>query len=332
MLAAALVVVAGAILGVAGFAVEQSHANWRPHVVRTASGWRITEPGAGIGDPTLAGGHLAWQDGPYTVLMDLRTGRSRLVGDGENAGSVASPALSNSGVVWEEAAGGGQRSYVYAFDFATGRRLLLGQADTLPTTPAVSGATAFWLSDGGIVGCGLAGGKPTVITEQAGVGQFLMAAGSLVAWSQQGSAGAPFQITLHDRATGETTRLRLPGETPGAVFEPPILASDTLAWLRADRHGSTASITTYDVETLTEREVVAGRVLVGPGFDGATVVWAQPSGGGDTILALALGAATPVTVAHVAGGVQSVLVSGDVVAWWMRTASSSWIETARLPS
>jgi hypothetical protein len=332
VLAAALVVAAGAVLGVAGFAVEQTHANWHPHVARTATGWRITEPGAGIGDPALSGDRLAWQDGPYTVLMDLDTGRSRLVGDGLNAGSVASPAISHRGLAWEEAAGGSRRrSYVYAFDFATGRRLLLGQADTAPTTPAVSGAMAYWPSAGHVIGCRMSGGKPRVIGAAAGSGQFLMAAGSLVAWSQQGSPGAPFQITLHDTVSGSTAQLRLPGETPGAVFDPPILAAGTLAWLRADRSDATTSITTYDMETLTEHEVVARRGLVGPGFDGFTVVWAQPSGGGDAIMALTLGATTPVTIAHVAAGVQSVLVSGDAVAWWMRTASQSWIETTRLP-
>ena len=36
-------------------------------------------------------------------------------------------------------------------------------------------------------------------------------------------------------------------------------------------------------------------------------------------------------IAHVTADVQSVLVSGDRVAWWARSASRSWIETARLP-
>ena len=333
MLVAVLVVVAGAVLGVAGFAVDQTHANWGPHVARTASGWRITEPGAGIGDPALAGDRLAWQDGPYTVLMDLDTGGTRLVGDGLNAASVASPAISHRGLAWEEAVGGNKhRSYVYAFDFATGRRLLLGHADTSPTTPAVSITMVYWWSDGNVMGCRLSGGEPRVIAAKGGIGQFLMAAGSLVAWSQQGSPGAPFEITLHDTASGDTAQLRLPGETPGAVFDPPILAAGTLAWLRADKRDSTASITTYTMETLTEHAVTSGRALVGPGFDGSTVVWAQPSGDGEAIMALTLGATTPVTVAHVVAGVQSVLVSGDTVAWWMRTSNRSWIETARLPS
>jgi len=329
------VVVAGAIIGVAGFFVEQSHTDWRPQVTRTSAGFRITEPGAGIGDPALAGDHLAWQDGPYTLVMDLRTGRTRLVGDGVNAGSVASPAVSIDGVVWEEAAGGsGRRAGVYAFDFATGRRLVLGQADTAPTTPALSGADVYWLSGASgdqVVGCRLTGGSPTVIAHQTGIGQFLMADGTVVARSGQGSAGAPFALTVHDVASAATADLRLPGQTPGAVFEPPILAGEILAWLRADASDSAAAITTYDLTTLAERQIVQGRGLVGPGFDGQTVVWAQPSGTGDAIMALRLSASAPVTVAHVPASVQSVTVSGDTVAWWVRTASRSWIETARLP-
>jgi hypothetical protein len=333
VLAATLVVVAGAILGVAGFAVEQSRADWHPHVVRTAAGWRISEPGAGMGDPALAGDHLAWQDGPSTVVMDLRSGRSRLIGDGVNAGSVASPAVSASGVVWEECpADTTRRSCVYGFDFATGRRLLLGEAATPPTTPALSGAAVYWLSGDEVIGCDLAGGEPAPIAQQTGIGPFLMASGALVAWSQQASPGAPFQLTLHDATAGTTAPLRLPGQTPGTVFDPPVLADGTLAWLRSDRRDSTASITTYDLQTLTERQAAVGRGLVGPGFDGETVVWAQPAGAGAAIMASSRDDATPVTVAHVATGVQSVLVSGDTVAWWMRTANRSWIETTRLPS
>jgi hypothetical protein len=159
-----------------------------------------------------------------------------------------------------------------------------------------------------------------------------MASSPLVAWSQQGSPDAPFELTLYDSTTGTLSPLRLPGQTPGAVFEPPILADETIAWLRADTADPAATITTYDLASLAERQIVQGRGLVGPGFDGSTVVWAQPSGNGDAIMAQPLGTDAPVTVAQVAAGVQSVVVSGDTVAWWIRTATRSWIETARLPS
>ena len=78
---------------------------------------------------------------------------------------------------------------------------------------------------------------------------------------------------------------------------------------------------------------MSGRALVGPGFDGATVVWAQPASGGagDDVMGMRVASGGVFRIAHVTADVQSVLVGGDRVAWWVRTASRSWIETTRLP-
>ena len=125
LLAALLVVVCGAIIGVAGFAFEQAHADWRPHATRTATGWRVTQPVLGVNGPALAGGHLAWQAGPYTIVMDLRSGKTKLVGAAADAQSVEPPAVSSAAAVWVELSGEPhQRTVVYSYDFASRRRQL----------------------------------------------------------------------------------------------------------------------------------------------------------------------------------------------------------------
>ncbi len=338
MLVAAVVVVVGAILGVAGFALEQAHADWRPQATRTAHGWRVSQPYLGINQPALAGDHLAWQAGPYTIVMDLSSGKAKLVGAARDAQSLTPPAVSSRAVLWLEYTGpGAQRTLVYAYDFSSHRRQRLLETSAGLDTPAVAGATVYWLRGKGsataVVACDIAGGRRRVLATGDGLGPFLLADGSLVVWSHQGQPTAPFTLTVFDRADGTTTDLALPGQTPGAIFDTPVLANGTLAWLRMDKLSGLATISTYDLRTLSGRQIAAGRALVAPGFDGATVVWAQPAtgGAGYVVMGQRLAGGGAFRIARVAAGLQSVMVSGDTVAWWMRTGSQSWIETARMP-
>ena len=337
MLVAALVVVAGAILGVAGFAYDQGHASWHPRVARTSTGWRVTQPDGDINDPALAGDHLVWQNGPYSIVLDARSGKTKLIGAGSDAQSVLPPVVSQDAAAWLESAGGDRsRTLLYLYDFASDRRRVLPASASGLEQPALTPGTVYWLRGHGgataVVACDIAGGRRSVLATGDGLGPFLLADGSLVAWSHQDAPGAAFTLSVHDLTLGTTTDLDLPGQTPGAVFDTPILAGGALAWLRLSKEGL-ATITTYDLETLAERQIVSGRGLVGPGFDGATVVWAQPAstGTGDDVMGQRLAGGGAFRIAQVTAGVQSVLVSGDRVAWWVRTASHAWIETTRLP-
>ena len=337
MLVAALVVVVGAILGVAGFAYDQAHADWRPQLTRTATGWRVTQRWGDINDPALAGDHLVWQDGPDTILMDADSGKTRLIGAARDTQSVMPPVISSGATSWIEFTGNArQRTLLYLYDFASQRRrLLLTTTDNLDPQ-AVAASTVYWLRAQGaataVVACDAATGRRRVLASGSDLGPFLMSDGALVAWSHQDAPDASFTLTVYDLTLRTTTDVDLPGQTPGAVFDTPVLARGTLAWLRRSGDGL-ATITTYDLDTLAQRQVATGRGLVGPGFDGATVVWAQPAdgGSGDDVMGLRLAGGDPFRIARVTGSVQSVLVSGDRVAWWVRTASHSWIETARLP-
>ena len=71
-LVAALVLLAGAVVGAGGFLLEQATSNWRPHAVRTQTGWRITETRMlRFGGLALCDQRLAWQDGSSILLFDL---------------------------------------------------------------------------------------------------------------------------------------------------------------------------------------------------------------------------------------------------------------------
>jgi hypothetical protein len=329
--------VVGAIIGVAGFAFEQTHTDWRPHATRTARGWRVTQPYLGINAPVMAGDHLAWQSGPYTITMDLRSGSSRLIGNAGDAQSLTPPAVSPSAAMWIEYTPGAQeKTLVYAYDFSSHRRQRLLETSADLDTPAVAGSTVYWLRGQGsataVVACDIASGRRRVLATGSGLGPFLLAGGSLVAWSHQGQPLGPFTLTVLDTAGGTTTGLTLPGQTSGAIFETPILAGGTLAWLRTDKQSAAAAISTYDLRTLVARQIAAGRDLVAPAFDGATVVWAQPAaGGGDDVMGQRLAGGAAFRIARVPEGVESVMVSGDRVAWWVGRGSLSWVEISRLP-
>jgi hypothetical protein len=338
LLVAALVVVMGAIVGVAGFAYDQAHGTWHPHVSRTGTGWRVTQPDGDINDPALAGDHLVWQNGPNTIVLDLSSGKALLIGVAQDAQSVMPPVVSSAAAAWLELTGDArQQTLLYLYDFSSHRRRLLLSTAAGLDPPAMGPDAVYWLrgrsSATAVVACDIGSGRRSILATGSDLGPFLMTDGSLVAWSHQDAPGSSFTLTVRNLALGTTTDIDLPGQSPGAVFDTPILAGGTLAWLRLSQDGF-ATITTYDLNTLTEHEVVSGRALVGPGFDGTTVVWAQPASGGagDDVMGLRLSGGAAFRIAHVTADVQSVLVSGDRVAWWVRTASRSWIETARLPA
>src|SRR5450759_4359122 len=100
LLISALILLAGAVLGAAGFVFEQSRATWRPQVAATSAGWRIsTSHGLQLGGSALGADHLAWEAGPFTLLTDLGSGMSRLLGAAATAGSASAPAISGRFVV-----------------------------------------------------------------------------------------------------------------------------------------------------------------------------------------------------------------------------------------
>ncbi len=333
---AALIVVVGAVVGVAGFAWEQAHAGWRPHVVAMQGGWRVSQPSLGVEAPSLAGDHAAWSAGPYTVVMDLRSGKTRLIGDARDAQSLAPPDVSERAATWAEyASGPDDTNLVYAYDFSSGRRQrLLETHAPLIAAPVVAGDTVTWLSGTGsaatVVSCDPATGRRRVLARGSHLGPFLFADGPFVAWSRQARPEAPFALVVVDTSTNEVSDLTLPDQS-GASFDAPILADDTLVWQRSA--GQSSTVNAYDLGTLVGHVVASGPLVGAPGFDGVTVAWAQREAGGAgfEIMSRRLSGGAVVRVARVAQNVQSVMVSGATVAWWAGSGQRSYLQTARLP-
>ena len=110
LLVSGLILLVGAALGAAGFVFEQARATWRPQVAPANNGWHIsTSHGLQLGGSALGGDHLAWEAGPFTLLTDLRSGGSRLLGAAATAGSASAPSLADRFVVWLEAPASGYR-------------------------------------------------------------------------------------------------------------------------------------------------------------------------------------------------------------------------------
>ena len=334
MLAAGLVIAVGALLGVAGFAVDQARATWRPVVTKTASGWRISQPHLGVDQPALAAGRLVWTAGAYTVMADLASGRSKLLGVAGSPHSVFPPRISSRFVVWQDVTGStSQQSRVFSYDIQVGRRQHW-PTGPLDSEPVVCGTSAYWASPAtsdtdAVVVCDLETGRRRVLAEVSHFVGWLTADNDFVVWARQPAPQAQFTLTLFELATGTARDLVLPGQSPGSHFGEPVLAGGVLVWLRMPASGS-STIESDDLRTAAATLVATGAGLTAPAFDGATVVWAQQNGT-DTVVYGRRPSGDVLTIATVKAPVASVMVSGRTVAWWAGVGADSWVATTELP-
>ncbi len=342
LLVSALVLLAGAVLGAAGFVFEQTHATWRPQVSATSAGWRIsTSHGLRLGGSALGGDHLAWEAGPFTLLTDLRSGKSRLLGAAATAGRASAPSMSDRFVVWLEApASGSQAAVVWVYEISRGRRARVEGAQGISQSPAVSGTTAVWAADGGgagspqIRGADLVTGRHFLLGE--GGGGELIIGGTLVAWAAaRPGPPAPLVITVVDLADGRRWSIAPYPEGQEGSLLGIALAGRTLVWARATSAAPADQILAYDLDRPAVRVIAQATDLVPPAADGDLVVWAQPSAeGGTQVVGVRLSGGEPFPIASVPGGsVRSLLVSGKTVAWHVAGALlfDTYLQTARLP-
>jgi hypothetical protein len=340
LLLSGLILLAGAALGAGGFVLEQSQATWRPQVTATGSGWHIsTSHGLRLGSAGLGGERLAWEAGPFTVLTDLRSGRSRLLGAADIAGGASPPSVSDRFVVWLQApAYGASGAAVWVYDVARGRRTRLEGIHGISQSPAVSGTTAVWetFARGGaqqIDGVDLVTGRRFSLGPSGGASQ-LVISGSLVAWvAPRPGPPAPPVITVVDLADGHRWHVAPYPLSQGSDVLGIALAGRTLVWGRSTPADD--EILTYDLDTAAVRMIAQGVGHSPLAADGDLVVWAQPSPAGDTrVVGLRLSGGQPFTMATVSGGmVRDVYVSGKTVAW--NVAGSllfdTYLQTTRLP-
>jgi hypothetical protein len=337
---ALLVLLVGAIAGGGMFALEQSSVTWRPHATSTASGWRIAGPhGLPIHDAALSSGHLAWVSGPYTVMFDLSTGKSKLLGIARHAGADAPATVSELYAAWlEEADSGGLSIWTYQFSSSARRRL----SDTpgVVWAPALSGATLVWAGQTGgsardgtastsITARDLSRGVDHVVAQGPSVDGPVTADGPRIGWFVRGT---PPRYDVRDLAGGRLYSVDLLAGLAQADLTDVDLSGATLVWRLQAADGSD-EILMRDLAGGTTLPVASGPGLSGGSIDEDVVVWAQPAGGGTSIMCRRLSGGSPFVVAAVStGAVTDVLVGSGTVAWIVESGQSglNWIETARL--
>lgn len=341
LLISGLILLAGAVLGAAGFVFEQSRATWRPQVRATDAGWRIsTSHGLQLGGSALGGDVLAWEAGPFTLLTDLRSGKSRLLGAAATAGSASAPSMSDRFVVWLEApASAAEVAVVWVYEISQGRRTRLDGDQGSSESPSVSGTTAVWEAVVGnskaqIFGVDLVTGRRFSLGESGGASELIIS-GTLVAWAtpRPGPSAAPV-IAVVDLADGRRWSITpYPQRQEGGLLGI-ALAGRTLVWARTTPAAQADQILVYDLDSAAVRVIAQAPDLVPPAAGGDLVVWAQSSDkGGTQIIGLRLSHGEPFPIASVSGGsVLSVLVSGKTVAWQVAGSLlfDTYLQTARL--
>ena len=342
LLLTALVLLAGVALGVAGFFVERGMSTWRPEVTRTANGWRVVQAHRPpLGGLALGGDDLVWGCGPSIVLMDLRSGRLKLLGPGPESRTTWDPAASQRYVVWFEAAAtsAGEAS-AWVYDSATRRRRRLAVLGDVLSLPSASGSRAAWCTTTrgggpGIVAVDIPTGEQFSVAPEYGVP---VIDGDLVTWpTRTGPTGLPAAWALVDLARDRRWSM-VPAATLGnAHFLGYDLSGRTLVWGETDAASGRGRVVAQNVDDGVARvvaEVADGASLTStPAIDGDLVVWAETlaAGTGSRVMGRRLGGGPSFICREVDGHVLSTAAGGDTVAWLAQHGQTTFIETAQAP-
>jgi hypothetical protein len=339
LLFATLVLLAGAALGAGGFLLEQATANWRPQIVRTQTGWRITDKRLlGFGGLALSGERIAWQDGPSILLLDLRSGKVKLLGPGAEARATWQPAVSDRYAVWFESAQAGAASAdAWTYDVATRRRRQVAAVNEVLSLPSVSGTTTVWCTTQDaklqIVGVDLTNDKSFDVAAEYGQP---VIDGALAAWARSTGGGAS-TFVLADVTQGRSWTVVPSGMGGAAHLTGFDLSGRTLVWGQRDAQTGVGRIVAQNIDSGASSAVAeTATATTAPSIDAGTVVWAEQTPGAAVayrVMGRRLGGGPAFQIARVAGRVQSALVSGDTVVWLVDNGhhSDSWIETVKVP-
>jgi len=343
LLVALLVPAIGAAFGAAAFAYEYAQQAWRPETTRTATGWRIVEPGGRAPSaPSVAGDKLVWTWGPNTILMDLTNGKTRLLGAGTPPSQVMPATISESYALFSESElDGSQTAYVY--DVSSGKRQRLPAGLHVPDSGVLSGETVLSIVDRGVTGIhayDLATGAKSVVVDDGVAWAPILADGALVAWHPRSSTtswtGASV-LLVKDTASGKLTTVPPPPGDPNDSATPTgwvALRDGKLLGLGSAPGQAGATVLVRDIETGATLNVGTAEPGTLPSMDSRTVAWIERDAGlfGATrIVSSRLDGSQPFEIAKVNGAVSAVSVDSGWVAWTTHGIAKSWIETARLP-
>ncbi|HTX69001.1 MAG TPA: hypothetical protein VMH50_07615 [Thermoleophilia bacterium] len=353
---------AGSACGAAAFFAQQWRADWRPHLVRTAAGWRIyppdvlrfTEP------PSLYGWELAAVTGPYTLLIDLSSGRVRHLGTAPQAGLAFNPLVSDRSVVWMEQSGDSSDTAVpyWFYDLRSHRRRLITSDSGFQRPSCLWGTTGapfgpFTESLSPFVARDFATGRNTSLGRWC-VGDSLVCDGNTAASMLSDRHGLHAKIHVQDLQGGRRwalSPLGPPRARQRAAIDALVVAGHTLVWEQVRTTGDFKDFKAgrfYKGQTIIAMDLDSGRRLViargdtthgvsMPSLAGRTVVWVGwwlASGEQSrAILGRRLDGSPPFEIALLGqAAVQSVTASGDTVAWQVNgDEATSYIETAKVP-
>ena len=326
-----VVLTAGVALGGAGYRLEHRYLIPAPRVERTAAGLRIeAQAGHELTGVALDGTRLLWQDGASIEYLDTRKAKILLLGPGAGMRTTWEPAVSDRFAVWFEA----ERQVSLAarmvvYDTVSGRRRTLGDVGSVRSFPALSGDLAVWCSAVRL-------GHPRILGARVGGGGQLIpmadgdgapvVSGGLVAWA----AGWTGPFYAEEVASG--TRWPVTASLTDGRLTGLALSGRTLVWGQESKESGSGVVAAVDVDGGSQQTVASGiKGLVGPSFDGSTVVWAEKTTHGTRVMARRLGGPA-VEVSRWPGAITGVAVSGASVAWIERDQGVWYtIEVRSLP-
>jgi hypothetical protein len=360
---ALLVLIGGGTCGAAAFFAQQWRADWRPHLVRTATGWRIFPPDVlhFTEHPSLSGSELATVTGPYTLLIDLSSGRVRHLGTAPQAGQAFNPLVSDRGVVWMEQSGDSSDTGVpfWFYDLQSHQRRLITKDSSIQRPSSLWGTTGtpfgpFSERSPQVIAKDFASGRSFSLGSWC-TSDTLVCDGRFVASVLSDRHGLHARIHVQDLQTGRRLALQprgSPRDRRRTSIEALALAGQTLVWEQVRTTGDLQDFKTgrfFRGQTLIAMDLVSGQQSVVargdtlhrvalPALAGDTVVWVGwwPVSGrqSEALLARRLDGSPPFEICRLGDeAVQSVAASGDTVAWQVDNGDggTSYIETAKVP-
>lgn len=361
---ALFVLIGGGAFGAAAFFAQQWRADWRPHLVRTATGWRIFPPDMlhFTERPSLSGSELATVTGPYTLLIDLSSGRVRHLGTAPQAGQAFTPLVSDRGAVWVEQSGDSsdENAAFWFYDLQSHHRRLITTDGGIQRPSCLWGTTGapfglFSESSAPVIAKDFASGRSFSLGSWCTSDYSLVCDGHTMASVLGDRHGLHARIRVQDLQTGRRLAL-LPWGSPRdrqrTSVEALALAGHTLVWeqvlttgdfqdFKSGRYFKGQMIIALDLDSGHKLVVARGSTLhriALPTLAGDTVVWVgwwPPSGSqSEALIARRLDGSPPFEISPLGQeAVQSVTASGDTVAWQVDNGdgATSYIETAKVP-